>query len=705
MSEIEFVPNFIYKSSTGEISNTKSQIVQHNYLSFVSYNKSVNVWNFKTSSLIHSFRHKKYLVSTFSIKDGLIFIGYSSGLIQIYKLNGDFDAVLEYRIHIKRVLSIVYTNNEVISVSSDGLIIKYNILTEEYEKILQTHPADAFDFKFNAYAIGTTDCTLTILKDEKQHSVILNNRLKYLFILSESSFLLVFRDNDIKIYNSDTERYNSCKKIKKIRSVKLIGNKFYILSDKKIYCYDIKCEKDVFSLVELSLNDTKSSYIDFDLFGEEFAFVTKDNSLTRNKHNIQYHKEEINTLLKDYNERICSFSKDKLIIWTVFENRLVYYNTIEVDNGISFIIFDKWYVIGTKKEILFYNINDLKIHKTIEIKEAGSVNLSMTINESSLDKSKDFDLFLAIAVNQKVFFYNKNLEIYDTLELQDFVSSIKIYNGTIFIGMLNSKVYLYNLEKELIRTLYGHSLPVVNITVTDKLVYTIGLDKMLKIWGLDFGDCRKSIIVNESKNIAIVCDNLFLVGSGVLKYYNVFKLYYEKKHADCNLLFLDNDFLIGASENTINFFEIDKYELEKMNEDSDDSEIMEINTNNVINMTKYEEFLNILDEVSDGTTSFLDEKFGRLIREISLGDLDSYLVLLSASQIDSLVSLLFKCDNLVVVGRIFVGLMKIHNDVITGNKKCNKLRNKLIEQVGEFRDRLGKNTYKIILRTSTHTFE
>ncbi len=48
-------------------------------------------------------------------------------------------------------------------------------------------------------------------------------------------------------------------------------------------------------------------------------------------------------------------------------------------------------------------------------------------------------------------------------------------------------------------SLYGHSLPVLclDISFDSKLVVTGSADKNVKIWGMDFGDCHKSLFAHD----------------------------------------------------------------------------------------------------------------------------------------------------------------------------------------------------------------
>ena len=50
-------------------------------------------------------------------------------------------------------------------------------------------------------------------------------------------------------------------------------------------------------------------------------------------------------------------------------------------------------------------------------------------------------------------------------------------------------------------TLYGHKLPVLcmDISADSTLIVTGSADRNCKIWGLDFGDCHKSIFAHDKR--------------------------------------------------------------------------------------------------------------------------------------------------------------------------------------------------------------
>ncbi|KAJ8909310.1 hypothetical protein NQ315_015162 [Exocentrus adspersus] len=79
-----------------------------------------------------------------------------------------------------------------------------------------------------------------------------------------------------------------------------------------------------------------------------------------------------------------------------------------------------------------------------------------------------------------------------TLKLEDSVLCVRISpNGKfIAVALLDSTFYL---------SLYGHKLPVLcmDISSDSTLIATGSADRNLKIWGMDFGDCHKSIFAHD----------------------------------------------------------------------------------------------------------------------------------------------------------------------------------------------------------------
>ena len=305
----------------------------------------------------------------------------------------------------------------------------------------------------------------------------------------------------------------------------------------------------------------------------------------------------------------------------------------------------------------------------------------------------DSNIHLGIAFNKILSVYNSNLEIIDKFQLQDYISCLKITKKNIIIGLINSKIYIYNYEKDLLKTLYGHSLPVINIQVHNNLIYTVGLDKMLKIWGIEFGDCRKSIIVNDAKNIKIF-DSLFLVPSGTLKYYKGFKLYYEKKYTNCNYIYQTENYMFISNNINLSIYEIDKYELELIDHEDDVSEIIEQNYENVIHIDKFDNFINYLDSDVGNFSTFL--------YKLDNEEINTFIFLLNIQQVNNLINKLSKIKYSIIKFRLIKSLYNAHQEIVCKNQLFLDERKKLIEKIYKLRNKIGRNIKKIKLKTGIY---
>lgn len=91
-----------------------------------------------------------------------------------------------------------------------------------------------------------------------------------------------------------------------------------------------------------------------------------------------------------------------------------------------------------------------------------------------------------------------------TLKMTDDVLSARFSpNGKLLaLSLLDNTVKVFFADSlKFFLSLYGHKLPVLalDISADSKLCVTVSADKNVKIWGLDFGDCHKSIFAhNES---------------------------------------------------------------------------------------------------------------------------------------------------------------------------------------------------------------
>lgn len=68
------------------------------------------------------------------------------------------------------------------------------------------------------------------------------------------------------------------------------------------------------------------------------------------------------------------------------------------------------------------------------------------------------------------------------------------------LALLDSTVKIFFSDSlKFFLSLYGHKLPVLSLDISSdsKLIITVSADKNVKIWGLDFGDCHRSLFAHS----------------------------------------------------------------------------------------------------------------------------------------------------------------------------------------------------------------
>jgi U3 small nucleolar RNA-associated protein 12 len=74
------------------------------------------------------------------------------------------------------------------------------------------------------------------------------------------------------------------------------------------------------------------------------------------------------------------------------------------------------------------------------------------------------------------------------------------------LSLLDSTVKIFYADSlKFFLSLYGHKLPVLSLDISgdSKLCVTVSADKNAKIWGLDYGDCHRSMFAHEESILAV----------------------------------------------------------------------------------------------------------------------------------------------------------------------------------------------------------
>ena len=206
-------------------------------------------------------------------------------------------------------------------------------------------------------------------------------------------------------------------------------------------------------------------------------------------------------------ELLATVSSDKLCVWGTLSEHMLF--SLSLINCISccFLPGNRYIVAGTKSGI----VNSIDIHLSCVFQSLqlnshaiSSLIFQPQLNGISFCSSSNFLNFSALQFTEQDKIVLVEQCSYKLPEESLFMKyspdgellAVCLLDNTIII-------FLVCIMKTLLR-LFGHKLPVLSLDIThDSTILASGsADKSIKIWGLDFGNCLRSIIPHTD---AIMC--------------------------------------------------------------------------------------------------------------------------------------------------------------------------------------------------------
>lgn len=695
--DIEFVPDFSYKGTYGIVCNCKSILKQMGNYSYISLNSRLYKYNTIAQELLAVYGTADYLITAFEVvchpssQEEWIVIGYSIGLVEVINLQKVI------RLHRKKITTIRIQDNIVYTGSSDGTLCIYD-LTIEMERHVNCN-ASIVDIKLNNYIFVA--CGNKTIRKYDKHAVLIDifeiNDFIHGFLIKEEELLVTCKNGDSFFIDLNKGNMTKFQTFKKPKTIKQIGNTVLIQTASKLFVF-LSSKDNIFGLVlhETIVVPTKD-LISVDKFGNDYVSISLKNSLEifNSNQKIQftsrYHETKI-IQLEIVGNDIFSLSQDSFIVWNCVDNlHIELVVKIKLNGGRSFVVVDNNIFISVHNKINIYQkniwnkINEVDVNATVMC-YYGDI---MTVCYEGLARfyTMDFStLLLEISLPDSVVFARYSPE------------------GLFSVSCIDGKVYIYNIIDFNCSTeirqkfcLYGHSLPVryFSFSPDNKVVITCGADKLIKVWGMDFGECRKTILGN-SENIHYIPSTIFKLWfynnqeTNELIYNNKFKKLKTFKVFDGGIIQSSNQYLVCTENQGIALFTMDDHELLPCEKKV--YETMIYKEDFITKIENYSKFISILEKLKTPT----DDGFNQLyefVTAIDFIEIKQFLHVLDSEAIYILIELIAKNidKNIIINARLFKELYTYHKNILLAYPNIKNVINALIKKIGDLNELICYN--------------
>uniref|UniRef100_A0A6A7G9N2 WD40 repeat-like protein n=2 Tax=Hirondellea gigas TaxID=1518452 RepID=A0A6A7G9N2_9CRUS len=283
----------------------------------------------------------------------------------------------------------------------------------------------------------------------------------------------------------------------------------------------------------VALSNNSILLYDLDLSDEENLFKR------RKKIELAGHRYGVRSVcLSKDDTLIMTTSNDQVKIWNSRSQQCI--QTLESGYGLccAFAPGSRHAIIGTKEgNVEVYDLGAASLVQKVKAHDGAVWSLDCRANERGFAtggsdhtvKFWDYELVKndSTSAKQLAIVHTRTLKVTD-----DVLSVKHSHNGKyIAISLLDSTVKVfYEDSLKFFLSLYGHRLPVLclDISSDDTLLISGSADKNIKIFGLDFGDCHKSMFAHDNSvmQVKFVPNTHYFFSAGkdkILKYWDADK--------------------------------------------------------------------------------------------------------------------------------------------------------------------------------------
>ncbi|CAI2344853.1 unnamed protein product [Caenorhabditis sp. 36 PRJEB53466] len=221
------------------------------------------------------------------------------------------------------------------------------------------------------------------------------------------------------------------------------------------------------------------------------------------------HREEVRALaVSSSSSLLVSGGGNEVIVWSTHSLRsslTLTDNDVKEVVAVNFVPGDNYILSGGKNgEIGVFELSSAELVETRRAHTGAIWTIQNTPDgegfmTASADKTVRFWSFVLVTEGSRK---RISVRAQKVLELPDeaLAACFSPDGKFLVVALLNNTCSVYFVDTlKFFVSLYGHSLPVtcVDIAPTSRLCVTGSVDKSVKVWGLDFGDCHKSFHAHD----------------------------------------------------------------------------------------------------------------------------------------------------------------------------------------------------------------
>lgn len=697
MDENEILPAFIFSHSKGEVSDHSSLIKVHSNLAYVSINSTVNVFDIRRGLCLDSLTdHKAGRVTAFAVCEFLC-AGYENGVIKIFE-NGK--KLKQFRPHSKRVTDIRVYENFLLSSSADGTLIKYDLIGDEVKMFYKGTKSAIYNIKVDGQTVASNSADNVMrywgLDSEDCLGVVPCDSEVLDFVLCGTFFVIFYCNGEsivVDVLNKSRKKFNT---FKKIRYVKKYEDRIYVLSKGKLMIYRISV-KDELILQDIGSYKVDKYYHAFDINNlNEVTFVSDRNKLVLmnlgdlQESKISFHENEIFDILVQ-DKKVVTCSEEKYIVWKIRDEGVEKVHTCELDfKATKALLFGRVILVSSPDSIYFFDLKNNNLLKRVEVP-----NKVIHLNRNTLFVANGAELVI----------YNVDgLDIKEIKEIRfhDEITCINSSGSQLYYGIafLDNTLQTFDFMSHEHRiSLYGHSLPVRYFTFSPNstTILTCGADKLVKLWGAEFGECRKSFI-GDAWNASYVTNKGFLFCDDAIKYYKKHECIKQYKGYNHKIVCYADQMLIVGLKYGFKYFKTGQYEIDEKYDDSEDIEEEILKEQKITDYRLYERLVKELGEIEMGQKGDMEELYG-ILRAVNLAEIDKFIYFLTESHVKIVLRCLKQYYELFPVSaiRIFINIGRIYSFMCKNDKEVYELFVALRSRMIILRDEVGTDMLEATL--------